>query len=179
MNPTKLAAFDYAVYQLTRWYSEQVREWRQGNDLSRLKLTKLLFFTVAVTSSPNDAGLLTVFDDFAALPYGHVESDIQNHMNESQCYTITRDQLSFKEGFNNYHGSIQLDENIIHMIDDGINRLKNENPDLINYSAFQLVDLSHKWQSWKTVFSLAKKNGKFSMSIPATMIMNETKIFKL
>lgn len=176
--PIKLAAFDQVVYQLTQWYSEQNESWEINNDLSRLKITKLLFFVTAATTSYAEPGLLGIFNSFAALPYGHVESQIQDHMNLSVTYDITIERALFKQGINRYETAEILDPNVIDLISSGITVLKEKNVNLINYGAFDLVELSHRWQSWRTVFSLAKRNGKFSMGIPSEMIMSEPKIFK-
>jgi len=174
--PVKLAAFDHVVHQLTGWYTEKNGDWQQ-NDLSRLKLTKLLFFVSAVTARQDEYGLLNTFDKFAALPYGHVESDIQDNMLESSNFLITKDILSFRPGIQNYGRSPALNENLETQVDEAVRSLKAKNPDLITYSAFDLVELSHRWQSWKTIFALAKQNGKLSMQIPREMIMSEPKIF--
>jgi hypothetical protein len=173
---TKLTAFDHVVFRLTEWYGEKYNGWEQNN-LSKLKITKLLFFVTAASASTNDPGLLSTFDNFAALPYGHVESDIQDHMNDSFNYEITKLNVQFKPGVKEYFLNPDFDRRIISNIDKAVANLKTKNPNLINYNQFDLVDLSHRWQSWKTVFSLAKKNGKFSMKIPREMIMNEPKIF--
>jgi len=174
---TKLAAFDYVVFRLSEWYTERNGQW-QNNDLSRLKITKLLFFVTAISSTPDDPGLLNVFDNFAAMPYGHVESEIQDHMHESINYDISKNSVSFKTGVLNYQPDPFVDANMRLSIEQAVAKIKAINYDLINYDAFKLVDLSHRWQSWKTIFSLAKRNGKFSMPIPRQMIMIEPKILK-
>ncbi|WP_439695376.1 type II toxin-antitoxin system antitoxin SocA domain-containing protein [Mucilaginibacter sp. AW1-7] len=174
---TKLAAFDYVVFRLSEWYTEKNGQW-QNNDLSRLKVTKLLFFVTAVSSTSDNPGLLNVFDNFAAMPYGHVESEIQDHMHESLNYDISKSSVSFKEGVANYQPDAFVDANTRLLIEQAVAKMKLINNDLINYNAFKLVDLSHRWQSWKTIFSLAKRNGKFSMPIPKQMIMIEPKILK-
>lgn len=173
----KLKAFDYVVYQMTIWYSSRNGQWIE-NDLSKLKVTKLLFFVTAITASKEDPGLLSVFDSFAALPYGHVESQIQDEMENSKHYNIGRSQVSTKVGIVDYDWS-EVNEDTKNLIDDAFVRLKKVNFELISYNQFGLVELSHRWQSWKTVFSLAKRSGKFSMPIPKEMIMQEPKIFVL
>lgn len=46
------------------------------NDLSVLKIMMLLFFTVAASVKQDDEGLLKVFNNFVAMPIGHIESDV-------------------------------------------------------------------------------------------------------
>lgn len=176
----KIAVFDYVVHQITVWYSEATNsDWQNNNDLSKLKITKLLFFITAVTASNEDEGLLSIFDNFSALPYGPVESDVYNDIAKSNVYKITNGKLTFKENVKLYTPQELVTDEISKDIDNAITNLKSINSNLIKDSAFNLVDLSHQWQSWQTMFSLAKRNGKLSMPIPKSMIMTEPKIFKM
>ncbi|MGN7986465.1 MULTISPECIES: type II toxin-antitoxin system antitoxin SocA domain-containing protein [Pedobacter] len=173
----KIPAFDYVVHQLQNWYLENGGN-MENNDLSKLKITKLLFFTCAASASSDQAGLLSHFDNFYALPYGHVESDIQDKMDMSVFFNISKTQLTYKTAGRMYEAE-NLSLEIKEIIDHAIEKLKNINYNLIKLTAFELVDLSHMWQSWKSVFSLAQQNGRYSMKIPVEMIMAEPKIFKL
>ncbi len=159
---TKMAAFDHVVFRLTEWYTEQKGSWQESNDLSKLKLTKLLFFTAAITATPEHPGLLNVFDDFAALPYGHVESVVQSHMHNSNSFNITRDGLSYKGGVESYEPMDFAEHKIAQQIDDAVMSLKAKNPKLITMGAFDLVDLSHRWQSWITIFACGSVISLFS-----------------
>jgi uncharacterized phage-associated protein len=171
-DSSKYTAFDYLVSALHKWYGED-----RANDMSKLKLMKLLFFTVAISANRSEEGLLGTFDNFMALPYGHVESDIYRQMDSSAYYTFNENSLVVKLGAE--LGQINLDINIKNSIDKAVLRLQAANINLINYKAFDLVDISHKWQSWKTMYSLARKNGRYSMKIPKEMIMSELKTFVL
>lgn len=175
---TKIEAFDHIVFRLTEWFNEEEGNWVDANDLSRLKLTKLLFFVAACSSSPDEEGLLSIFDDFVAMPYGHVESTIQDHMDESNFYEISRNGLIFRNGIESYDPDNFANQEIAIQLDNAVKALREKNALLIGWSAFELVDLSHKWQSWVTIFSLAKQSGKLSMPIPSMMIQNEPKIFQ-
>lgn len=174
---TKMAAFDLITFRLTEWFTEQNGPWEQKNDLSKLKLTKLLFFVTASTASPSNPGLLSTFDNFTAMPYGHVESTIQDHMHKSTVFNISRSGLAFTPHGHHYNPDQFEDQDLMRQIDYAVSTLKAKHPGLIVLNAFDLVDLSHRWQSWITIFSLAKRNGKLSMPIPVEMIMNEPKIF--
>lgn len=173
---SKLTAFDYVINHIQNWYVEQGGE-MYANDLSKLKVTKLLFFTCAASTTADNPGLLTTFDNFYALPYGHVESDIQDQMDQSIFFNITKNGLEYKDGFDQYQAQ-NLNADVQRSIDSAILTLKQLNVNLVKMSAFELVDLSHQWQSWKSVFSLAKQYGKYSMKIPIEMIMTEPKIFR-
>ena len=172
---SKLTAFDYVVNHIHRWYVEQGGD-LQNNDLSKLKITKLLFFTCAASACPDYPGLLETFNNFVAMPYGHVESDIQDNMESSFFFNITKNGSYLKSNISSY----QVDDvpsTVQVQIDEAIATLKSINADLVMTPAFDLVDLSHRWQSWRSVFSLAQQYGKYSMKIPKEMIMTEPKIF--
>jgi len=172
---SKLTAFDYVVNHIHRWYVEQGGD-LQNNDLSKLKVTKLLFFTCAASASPDQSGLLETFNNFVAMPYGHVESDIQDDMESSVFFNITKNGSYLKPDIGAYQ--IQDVTPLVQgQVDHAIASLKSINADLVMTPAFDLVDLSHRWQSWRSVFSLAQQYGKYSMKIPKEMIMTEPKIF--
>ncbi len=173
-NNIKFSAFEYLVSKLCDWYFENNGD-NLSNDLSKLKITKLLFFTAAISSNRNEEGLLSIFNNFVALPYGHVESDVYENMDDSVCYSITKNGLILKSRA--HINEINLSFEIKMQIDEAISKLKAVNCKLINYKAFDLVDISHKWSSWKMMYSLARKNGKYSMKIPKEMIMTELKTF--
>lgn len=173
----KLSALDYTINHLRNWYAE-AGENIDNNDLSKLKITKLLFFISAASTTRDNAGLLETFDNFYAMPFGHVESDVQDHTEESEHYEISKNRLTYKNGVEEYTNHVN-NLVITSMIDESISRLQVANFELITYDPFQLVDLSHRWHSWQTVFSLAKRNGRYSMKIPNEMIMVEPKFYKL
>jgi hypothetical protein len=79
----KEQAFGYICLQLANWYVEQSKikpeEFNQKNDLSVLKVMKLLFFIVS--TSPE---LLEVFNNWWAVPYGHEEADVKKILLEQK-----------------------------------------------------------------------------------------------
>ena len=172
----KMAAFDHVIFELTKWSSGLTDFDYSDNDLSKLKITKLLFFVAASTASAGERGLLSIFDNFYALPYGHVESTIQDHITDSKNFVLNKTKLNLKTGIKEYKSTLN-DIDLEKKIEDAVSNLKKKNSKLIEYRAFDLVDLSHRWQSWITMFSLAKKHNKISMAIPTEMIMREPKIF--
>jgi uncharacterized phage-associated protein len=171
-NSPKLLAFEYFVSTLHKWYGD-----KRENDMSKLKLMKLLFFTVAISANRNEEGLLSTFNNFMALPYGHVESDVYSQMDNSNFYLFSESCLTVKQEMD--IAGIVLGDQIKSSIDLSVAKLRNTNDDLVYYKAFDLVDISHKYQSWKTMYSLARKSGKYSMQIPKEMIMSELKTFIL
>jgi uncharacterized phage-associated protein len=179
----KIIAFEYVLFKLCNWYISEngitnYEQFNQRNDLNKLKVIKLHFFTIAVNSNNNR--LLETFNKFYAMPYGHVESDIYNSLNLLTHFTIDTKKLiinnisSINEScFDN------IDNELIAQIDESISKIKEINTELINYNALELVDLSHKWFSWQSMFNYARINNRNSELIPSSIIKDENKIFEL
>ncbi len=168
----KIKAFEYFVFKLKEWYEEKFSpEKFINNDLSKLKIFKLHFFVTAISSSQNDDGLLAIFDEFYALPYGPVESYIYDHLDSLVYFKITNSSLNIKEEININDIS---NTNYQAQIDSSIKKLKSIDPDLIKYPAFDLVELSHNWSCWSIVFDYAKSNNMQSSKIPEKLIQIES-----
>lgn len=177
MTP-KLKAFEYFVFKLTDWYKEAYgSDTIEGNDLSKLKIFKLHFFTTAITTSVSEDGLLGVFNKFYALPFGPVESDVYNDLGELRYFQISRSNLTLKGDIDIVDISSTVDKQLI---DTAIDKIKTRYFNLIKASAFDLVDLSHKWSCWSIVFDFAKRNSNFSHQIPNELIKQESqKVFSI
>lgn len=176
-NDLKIQGFEYLLFKLNEWHKTVTGE--DSNDIGVLKSLKLLFFVSAVNSSvENDKSLIdNLFDNFVAMPYGHVESDVYNDLkNDSHSnINITRYSSSIKESFDKNLLTKELRDSI----DSSIEKLRQINNNLVACPTFDLVDLSHRWFSWKTYFKMAKENGLYSMAIPGSIIKNEEKFFIL
>ena len=172
----KIPYVEYFTKLLVEWH--QRKSDNEPNDLSILKVLKLLFFASAVnTKSDSENTLLDdVFDNFYAMPYGHVESDV---------YDIIRSGHLQNVEINNSHSNvlnpeIQLpSEEFKNEVKRGILNLEKSNPNIILASSFKLVELSHSWYSWQYNYSLAKKEGLNSRRIPIEQIKQEEKIFMI
>lgn len=148
-------------------------------DLTILKSLKLLFFICAIKLDGEGEipGLLSIFNKFAAMPYGPVESDIYNKIqaDELKKYCITPKGCSLK----NPHSKLQVSEQMSNMVCDAVGALLKINPSILNYTAFQLVEISHKWSCWQICYKVALDNNKASVIIPSTLIQNSTKYYSL
>ena len=174
----KLRYFEYTVQKLVEWYNETGSLLsNQSNDFNKLKVLKLHFFVSAISSNENDLGLLKIFDKFCAMPYGHVESQVYDNLKHS-IIQISRNGIENLAELQNIDFP-DVEENIKDQINEAISKLKDANPSLINYSPFMLVDLSHAWSSWRTMYRLAKQLGKSSIAIPTHMIQREEKMYAL
>lgn len=172
----KKKCFEYIVIQLKEWNKEVV-----GNDnmesFTRLKLQKLLFLISSVTAAPENKKVLTIFDNFYAMPYGPVESDIYNAMVNNSFNT-----LSFSERFVNIKEDKLNNLNINHLdksyVDEAIIKIKEVNNNLIKYDASILVNITHKWSSWRYAYEIAKIFGKSSEKMDVESICKDRKIYE-
>jgi len=173
----KIDAFEYLVYQLQMWHEKESES--NQNDLSVLKVLKLLFFVSAVDTKQDSENTLLdkVFTNFVAMPYGHVESDV---------YTNIKQKAHANIYINNTSSTIRksfeidnIDIDIRNSIDTSLTKIKKINPNIIKYSSFDLVDLSHTWYSWQYFYKEAVSEGVYSKSIPVDEIKSEEKIYQL
>ena len=72
-----------------------------------------------------------------------------------------------------------LEDGIRVQIDNSIQRLKDINPALVGYTAFELVDLSHKWSCWQVVYNYALQINKGSFPIPNQLIVESDKYYQI
>ena len=175
LDSNKIACFEFMMDELVAWVTEL-----GGNpktELNLLKVIKLNFFIAAASSSESDKGLLEVFNNFHAMPYGHVESSVYDAVKGIPGltkYILKGNSIDWNQN------TINLDSKNQTMIKESIGRIKiltyNK---LVLQSGAYLVDLSHTWHSWRLFYSLAKSMDKKSMKIPSEVIQRETKIFSL
>ena len=175
VNSIKFKSFEYLVLRFIEWDKELNIQSTYQYSFSKLKVTKILFFVSAVNATPTSKGLLDIFDNFWAMPFGHVESDIYDSLNESNLFHISKEGLKTKDA--DIHG--YFDGIDVAKLNLAYQTLKKKNPQLINLHAFDLVELSHAWQSWKIIFNLAKSQGKLSLKIPINLIQSERKFYNL
>lgn len=169
--------FSYMLTQLVDWYKEvkKVEEEEALNHFSKLSVLKLLFFIAAVPNGTEENDLLDIFDDFSALPYGPVESQIYNAIcqNKIPKYTIGgRFAALNSEPF-----SQELSSKITTRINKSITALRFLKPELITLGAFELVDETHKWPSWSDSFNLAQILGKESSPMDSDEIRKDATIY--
>ena len=173
INKNKI--FEIFVFQLINWYNSYAPTQANLESFSKLKLQKLLFLLSASTATTENKKLLNIFDNFYAMPYGPVESDIYNAMIHNDFKHI-----SFT------HGHIEITKHLIidsfkdetALIQEAISFIKNENPKLILYTAAQLVEITHKWTSWKYAFDIANLRNKGSEKMNINRICNDCKIYE-
>jgi len=172
----KFLAFDYMLTQFKDWHKEVAADSELFTDLSRLSVLKLLFFASAPKSENDQTDLLDLFDNFHALPYGPVESDIYNTIKGDLLpnYRVRERGITIKNSEPDYH---ELESDIKNRIDTEIKELKGANKNLILKSAFDLVEITHQWESWKSAFGFAQFLGKQSYEMTPDSIKKDRNKF--
>lgn len=185
MQPAeKSLYYQYCLDHFMKWFSEEYGV-ESPNDISTLKSLKLLFFLTAADTDPirSNTVLDNIFDKFSALPYGHVEIDVysvlQNTKGKLEYFEIDNVCCKRYDNISINELKKQLPESNRDMIDRAFSSLKRHNSKLIRLSAFDLVNLSHQWYSWRYTFSQARKNSLNSKEIPIESIKRELKLFRL
>lgn len=163
----------YFEYFLDKLYTMK----GEDNDLSILKVLKLLFFTTAVDTEHGGTNILIddIFTNFSAMPYGHVESDIYDKRDELDNFIVDTKKTE-RKGIVDHQG---LDGHKTRAIDDALRMLGQKNNEIFDESAFSLVELSHQYDSWIMNYNKAKSQGIFSHPIDAEKIKTEDKFYKL
>lgn len=179
---TKIQIFEFIVHRLKDWFMEKngiynIDDFNKKNDFSVLKLIKLHFLVTTIDSAKNDA-LLNQFT-FYAMPYGPVETFIYNRIKDNPIFnSFTVD--NFKSDFrNDNYQSEWNDMYLIDIIDNSIAKLKDIDYNLINADAGSLVEVTHKWNSWKMTYSQARDSGVYSKEMNNELIKNDNKYLSL
>lgn len=81
MEVDKIEAFDYMLHLFEEWRDNH--ETIKGKPFPKLTAMKLLFLAAAPKEEGGD-DLLDIFDNFYAVPYGPVEIDVYNAIQEDK-----------------------------------------------------------------------------------------------
>lgn len=159
-NTIKKEYFTAFIIELLSSYNDKVSN--MHNDLSKLKVLKLLFLWVS-----KDSAYLNIFDNFVAWDLWPVEKDVYKLINDNAF-----------QGF-------QIDNNNCRLIwelptiseeaklfaKDIVDKINIRNSKLIKMSASTLVDITHKWNCW----TLSRA---FDLEIiPTSLILSEDGFF--
>ncbi len=160
----KILAFEYLVYRLIEWYKEATSSTEDmPSHFSRLSVLKLLFLTAAIKDNTvddiNKKDLLETFNNFCAMQYGPVEIDVYSAIVNDTLSVYRLSNKSTEVKCSDYKIFEDLSEIARKSIDNAINILKSKNANIIRYNATQLVNITHKWQSWQNAMWLANISG--------------------
>lgn len=174
IEPSKRKMILYILNHFKLWYQQQKAN--TDNDLSVLKTLKLIFFLSTIEIKGKY--LLDKGFQFAALPYGHVELQVYNYFaSEEGQKLINKRSLDFSTLPNIVDIDIDADDKLF--IDECIALLQTKNKELINYSPFELVELSHKYSSWIINFGIAQQQCTNRRDILMDEIKKEDKFYTL
>lgn len=178
MEEKKLVITKYILYKFGLWYEESVGDCDK-NDLSILKSLKLIFLLATINVNKSDKNLINLGFRFAAMPYGPVEVEIYDwYKNNLLNDIININGLDFSN-LEKFIKDNLIPENEKTIIDENIDILKSNNYYLVTKSAKYLVDLTHKFSSWKNNYALALRSNKFSQPIPEADLKNDTLHYSL
>ena len=173
----KIFAFDYMLTLFIEWRREVITpSITCPGSLNKLSVLKLLFFTASLQSDKGD-DLLDTFNKFYALPYGPVESDIYNAIlkNALPSYKVSDTKIEKKD-----ISPLPYPIDDFSAVKAAVERLINKNEELVLMRSFQLVDITHRWDSWKSAFEFAKFMDMYSYPMTTDSIRNDTsKCFRL
>lgn len=165
----KINTTKYIIIKLCDWYFEINPEKKisRENDLSILKVLKLIFLLSPIEF--NGTTLLSNQFKFEAWALGPVEVDIYTSKNLLNI-NLTQRKVDYDELLASYE-NIGIDTLFV---DNIINTLKNKNKKLVNLSATQLVELTHRYSSWITSYNSIQDN-----SMRSDIILHEEKFYFL
>lgn len=165
----KVYAFDYMLTLFDQWISSESNGEKCLAGMTRLSALKLLFLASAnKTDSGND--LLDTFNEFYAMPYGPVESDIYNAIRDDKLPSYKVLDTSIKK---KNHAELKYDIKEYSSVKTAVEKLKDRNNELISYRASKLVDITHKWESWKNAFDFAQFMGINSYKMTVKSIRDD------
>lgn len=170
----KITAFEYLLYRIYLWKNEMDSTALEEISFSRIKALKLLFFVAAVRNEQNE-DLLDIFNNFYAMQFGPVESDVYNSMSNGGLSFFSASDLKLDvQGLSRIQ---EMETTPFIVIDNAIETLKAISPQIVLYSATDLVDVSHKWDCWRTAFEIASLLNKGSYRMSSTSIRKSNSVF--
>lgn len=176
----KVLYFEYIIFKLSEWIKEFYPQLSHPEcTFGKLKALKMLFFVAAVDATEYNHKLLSIFDNFYAMSYGPVESDLYNSiLHKCTKYYDIQDRITIRkknvkiEIFNNIPIEVKT------YIDKNIELLKSKNHNIVNLPPYKLVDISHKWPVWINSMNIANVLGKRSEPMPTEKIIKSQKYYE-
>ena len=160
----KIKYFEYFVYQLL--LKKEI-----NNSFNNFKVIKLLFLTCCSSITKESSGLLDIFDNWVAAPYGHLEKDLEFYIKEKKgefsFFKLDRFGITLKENYN----TNKIEE--FPIVFTSLKALLEKNKNILNNSGSYLIDLSMEHKSWVDNYRIALSENKYWQSIPKEDILNE------
>ena len=167
----KIEAFDYMLQLFEEWRDSH--EELKNKPLSKLTALKLLFLTAA----PKEGGgkdLLEIFNNFYAMPYGPVESDVYNAIQANKLPSYVAEDKTVKRREGGVDNSLNYAGSEFENIRNAVKALRAKNDHLIELNAFELVAITHRWDSWNRAMDFAEFMGQLSAKMPIDSIRKDS-----
>lgn len=177
MEIDKIEAFDYMLHLFEEWRDNY--ETIKGKPFPKLTAMKLLFLAAAPKEEGGD-DLLDIFDNFYAMPYGPVEIDVYNAIQEDKLpsFSVKYRSIEPREGAEPYNAK-RYNDKFYHRVRNALNDLKEKNEKLVLLNAFELVEITHRWSSWNRAMDFAEFMKQLSAKMSIDSIRDSSKIFDL
>ena len=177
MKVDKIEAFDYMLHLFEECRDNH--ETIKGKPFPKLTAMKLLFLAAAPKEEGGD-DLLDIFDNFYAMPYGPVESDVYNAIQEDKLpsFSVKYRSIEPREGAEPYNAK-RYNGKLYHRVRNAVNDLKEKNEKLVLLNAFELVEITHRWYSWSRAMDFAEFMKQLSAKMSIDSIRDSSKIFDL
>lgn len=173
----KVLCFEYMMFLLIQWAEKKDPKGIHVESFTRLKALKLLFLVSAVDATKDNEGLLDIFDNFYAMQHGPVESDIYNAMllKNTRMYVFEGNTTTIQN--HNLDIFDNVSDDLKYRIENSVNLLRAKNEQIIWCSPFELVNITHKWNSWREAINFAHVLDKKSEFMSVESIKNDSKLF--
>ena len=170
MKVDKIEAFDYMLHLFEEWRDNH--ETIKGKPFPKLTAMKLLFLAAAPKEEGGD-DLLDIFDNFYAMPYGPMESDVYNAIQEDKLpsFSVKYRSIEPREGAEPYNAK-RYNGKLYHRVRNAVNDLKEKNEKLVLLNAF-------RWSSWSRAMDFAEFMKQLSAKMSIDSIRDSSKIFDL
>lgn len=170
----KNTCFEYFLFKVFAWRKELMPV--ESLPITRISALKLLFLAAAVKNS-GKTDLLDIFDNFYAMQYGPVESDVYNTI-QNGALTIFRVDGAYIFPARDSEAFPVIESTMRKRIDDSIEILKQLNPNLAKLTSSQLVEITHKWNCWRQANEVAELMNKGSFPMTINSIRTSNSVFK-
>lgn len=170
MNP-KIQYLEYIIQRLIEWYREVNPTGLPEQGIDKLKVFKMVFFIATANSDESNPDLLRIFNNFTAMPYGPVELDLYRDLGNIRNYQLGR-TLTINQELDTTNTNLDID--VLTLIDNSIAKLREIDDKFLLKRSFELVEISHKWFSWRHTYYNTSTN---NAPMPIELIIYDTKYY--
>ena len=108
------------------------------------------------------------------MPYGPVESDVYNVIQANTLPSYVAEYKIIKRREGGEDNSSEYAGSEFENIRNAVNALRAENEKLIELNAFDLVAITHRWDSWNRAMDFAEFMGQLSAKMPKDSIRKDS-----